>query len=47
MCTERRKEIAKPVAKITDSEEDVLASMQSKYVQVPLNKAIKEILKSG
>jgi coenzyme F420 hydrogenase subunit beta len=40
------KEIAKPVAKITDSKEDVLASMQSKYVQVPLNKAIKEILKS-
>lgn len=40
------KEIAKPVAKITDSKKDVLASMQSKYIQVPLNKAIKEILKS-
>lgn len=40
------KYIAKPVAKITDSKEDVLASMQSKYIQVPLNKAIKEILKS-
>ncbi|WP_273277814.1 Gfo/Idh/MocA family oxidoreductase [Methanothrix soehngenii] len=39
-------DIAKPIAKITASREDVLASMQSKYIQVPLNKAIKEILKS-
>lgn len=40
------KEVARPVVKIADSEEDVLAAMQSKYIQVPLNKAIKEILKS-
>lgn len=40
------KEIAKPVVKITDFKEDVFVSMQSKYVQIPLNKAIKEILNS-
>ena len=40
------KELAKPIVKITACKEDVLASMQSKYVQVPLNTAIKEMLRS-
>ncbi len=39
-------EIAKPSVKIVSSIEDVLASMQSKYVQVPLNTAIREMLDS-
>lgn len=40
------KEIAKPAVKITRSKKVVLASMQSKYVQAPLNTAIKKMLRS-
>ena len=39
-------DIAKPGVKITDLKEDVLLSMQSKYVQAPLNNAIKEMRES-
>lgn len=39
-------EIAKPVYKITNSKEDIIESLQSKYIQVPLNDCIKEILKT-
>ena len=46
IVTNDEHDIAKPIVKITDSREDVLKSMQSKYVQVPLNKVLKEILKS-
>ena len=38
------KEVAKPVVKITNSKKVLIDSMQSKYIQVPLNTALKEIL---
>ncbi len=40
------REVAKPIVKIVDSKKGVLGAMQSKYVQAPVNRVIKEILKS-
>lgn len=39
-------EICKPVYKITNSKEDIIESLQSKYIQVPLNESINDILKT-
>lgn len=46
IVTNDEKLLAKPKFKITDSKKEILESMQSKYIQLPLNKALKDILKS-
>ena len=38
--------IARPIYKITNSKDDILESIQSKYIQIPLNVCINEILKT-